>query len=48
MAVKDDVAESTDVAADTDVVSRGDVSGDMLITWLMTQIIMMTWQVVWR
>jgi hypothetical protein len=44
VAVKDDVAESADVAADIDAASRGDV----LITWLMTQIIMMTWQAVWR
>jgi hypothetical protein len=38
------VAESADVAADTDVVSRGDVS----MTWMMTQILMLPWQVMWR
>ena len=42
--VVDDVVESTDVVADTDVVSRGDVS----MTWLMTRILMQTWQVTWR
>jgi len=43
VAVKDDmadyVAKSADVAADTGVVSRDDVSGNVSMTWLMTQIL---------
>jgi hypothetical protein len=42
--MKDDMAESADVAANTDAISCGDVS----MTWLMMQILMMTWQVMWR
>jgi len=43
VAVKDDVvgdmAESTDVAGDTGAVSRDDVSGDVSMTCLVTQIL---------
>jgi hypothetical protein len=46
--VADDVAESAVMVADTDAVSRGDVSGDVSMTWLMSRILMLMWQVTWH